>query len=147
MKQKNKKGLATLKEAMIGITLIVFCVAGLIMFNADISTTYSNNYTDMSGIAGSSEEIEMLTENVYSDIQGASESPFGAAYYAIKGGWDSFKLMFALINIGGNIYGNTTDTATSVGLNIPSFVTGLILVMISLTLIYAALSYIGRVNM
>ena len=146
MSNKNKKGLATLKEAMIGITIIVFVASGLLMFNADISTNYGYNYTNYGGINDTT-AINELTQNVYDDIQGASETPFGAAYYAIKGGWDSFKLLFQMMNIGTAVYTNVTDVTSTTGVPIPTFVSGLIIVMLTLIIIFAALSYIGKVNM
>jgi len=141
------KGEYTMSSLLFAIATVMCVIVGLSVFSTDLLITNypTENVTNFSSLSQMNQTIQM-TDNIYYDIQQASEtSTLGAIGFAIKGGWDTMRLMFQSLNIFKSFTGDI-DASGILPFAIPTWFTILLTIMVTFVIIFAALRFIGKVN-
>lgn len=141
------KGEFSMSALMFSIVTVMFVITGLVVFSNNILVTNypTANVTNYSMLANT-EDIEALSSSSYESIQEASEtSTLGAIGFAIKGGWDTLKLMFSSLDIFQTMTGEIEEGAM-LPFAIPVWFLTLLTITITLIIIFAALRFMGKVN-
>lgn len=141
------KGEFTLSSLMFAIVVVMFVIGGMAVFSTDILITNypTANVTNYSTIAQLNATTD-LTESIHENIQQASETnTLGAIGFAIKGGWDTVRLMFSSFNIMQSFTGEI-EREGILPFAMPSWFMGMITVIITLIIVFSALRFIGKVN-
>jgi hypothetical protein len=141
------KGEFTLSSLMFAIVVVMFVIGGMAVFSTDILITNypTANVTNYSTIAQLNATTD-LTESIHDNIQQASETnTLGAIGFAIKGGWDTVRLMFSSFNIMQSFTGDI-EREGILPFAMPSWFMGMITVIITLIIVFSALRFIGKVN-
>jgi len=141
------KGEFTMSAMIFSLITVMFIVAGMVVFSSDILLVNypTANVTNYSTISRMNETSE-LSESVYSNIQQASEtSTLGAIGFAIKGGWDTFRLMFRSLNIFQTMTGDI-ERSGMLPFAIPGWFLAMLTIIITMIIVFAALRFIGKVN-
>jgi hypothetical protein len=141
------KGVFTLSSLMFALVVVMFVIGGMAVFSTDILITNypTANVTNYSTIAQLNATTD-LTESIHDNIQQASETnTLGAIGFAIKGGWDTVRLMFSSFNIMQSFTGDI-EREGILPFAMPSWFMGMITVIITLIIVFSALRFIGKVN-
>lgn len=134
----------TFSTIFFAVLVVCGVVIGLANFSTEIlidnyPTANVTNYSTISHM----DSLENRTDDIYESVRGAQETPFSSAYYAVKGGWNTVLLMFESLDIFNTMI---TDVSIHAGVPIPTWFMVMLSIAVSLIMIFAALMFIGKVN-
>lgn len=140
------KAMMQMSTLLITLVTMFVVVALLSTFTGEIvvnqyPTANVTNFSTLSKMG----EMSNMTNQAYNTTSGATESVWGAAYYTIRGGWDTIKIMFESLNIFKSFSSDLAQITRPFG--IPDVFYAFITILLTFVLIFAALQFMGKVNL